>query len=519
MIRPNWLDRAIGSVAPGAALRRIQARAAFASLEAFGGGYDGAKAGPQLRYWRPGGGDAGADLLPDLTQLRERSRDLERNSPLAAGAISTYATSVVGTGLVCRPKVDAQFLGLTDDQADAWETAAERIFCTWAEGPNSDYAGWHRFAVQQDVALRSVLVNGDAFGLKRFVPDRPIGFALQLVEADRVSTPNGKRDGADGIFGGIQLDETGRRVTCHIATKHPGALDRGSAKWTPVPFEVDGRRVVLHLFRPRRIGQPRGVPILAPVIESLKQLSRYTDAELTAAVVSGMLTVFIKSGSQTTNPLAGAATAGPTGAPELKLGNGAILDLGPGEEVETVDPNRPNQGFDPFVQAILRQVGVAIEVPFEVLIKHFTASYSAARAALLEAWRAFASWRGWLAAELCQPCYEEVITEAVARGLLTAPGFFADPYLRAAYLQADWIGPAPGQIDPLKEAEAAEKMIELGAKTREQVTVELTGGDWRRNHRQLARETKLRAADGLNVPVVPAAPRAVPAPVDQGVEP
>lgn len=505
-------------MAPEAALRRVRARAALRSIEALGG-YDGAKAGPQLRFWRPGGGDAAADLLPDLRALRERSRDLDRNSPLAAGAISTYATSVVGSGLVCRPKIDAQFLRLSDDQADAWEAQAERIFSTWAQSQDSDYRGWHRFAVVQDLLLRSVLVNGDAFALKRFVPDRTIGFALQLVEADRIATPDGKADGTDRIFGGIELDEAGRRVACHIAAKHPGSLDRGDQKWQRIPFEVDGRRVVLQLFRPRRIDQPRGVPILAPVIESLKQLSRYTEAELTAAVISGMLTVFIKSGAQTTNPLAAAAQPGPGGgAPELKLGNGAILDLGPGEDVETVDPNRPNQAFDPFVQAILRQVGVAIEVPFELLIKHFTASYSAARAALLEAWKAFSTWRSWLAAELCQPCYEEVITEAVARRRIVAPGFLADPYIRAAYLQADWIGPAPGQIDPLKEADAAEKMIALEAKTREQVTVELTGGDWKRNHRQRAREERLRREDGLAVEPAPRQP-GVPVPVDQGVEP
>lgn len=39
------------------------------------------------------------------------------------------------------------------------------------------------------------------------------------------------------------------------------------------------------------------VPFLAPVIEALKQLGRYTDAELVAAVVSGMFTVFIEKES------------------------------------------------------------------------------------------------------------------------------------------------------------------------------------------------------------------------------
>ena len=60
---------------------------------------------------------------------------------------------------------------------------------------------------------------------------------------------------------------------------------------------------------------------------------------------------------------------------DYKLAPGAILDLQPNENIEIADQKRPNQAFDPFVQAILRQVGVALELPFEILIKHFTASY------------------------------------------------------------------------------------------------------------------------------------------------
>ena len=40
---------------------------------------------------------------------------------------------------------------------------------------------------------------------------------------------------------------------------------------------------------------------------------------------------------------------------ELELGNGAIVGLGPNESIEVANPGRPNQAFDPFVLAILRQ--------------------------------------------------------------------------------------------------------------------------------------------------------------------
>jgi capsid protein len=53
--------------------------------------------------------------------------------------------------------------------------------------------------------------------------------------------------------------------------------------------------LVIHLLDVDRIAQTRGVPMLAPVIEALKQLDRYAEAELMAAVVSAFFTVFIKT--------------------------------------------------------------------------------------------------------------------------------------------------------------------------------------------------------------------------------
>ena len=45
------------------------------------------------------------------------------------------------------------------------------------------------------------------------------------------------------------------------------------------------------------------MPLLAPIIETLKQLGRYTDAELMAAVVSGMYTVFIETQAPEQKPI------------------------------------------------------------------------------------------------------------------------------------------------------------------------------------------------------------------------
>lgn len=69
--------------------------------------------------------------------------------------------------------------------------------------------------------------------------------------------------------------------------------------------------------------------------------------------------------------------------------SGQAVNLLPGESIEAPDPGRPNPAFDPFWTAMVRQIGMALEMPFEVLVAHFQSSYSAARAALLMAWKAF----------------------------------------------------------------------------------------------------------------------------------
>ena len=155
-----------------------------------------------------------------------------------------------------------------------------------------------------------------------------------------------------------------------------------------------------------RPGQRRGVPLLAPVIEALKQLARFTDAELTAAVISGMFTGFIKT--QDNAGLKGIFDDIDSKEEDtLAMGNGTMVHLKPGEDITFGDPSRPNSNFGGFVEAVCRQVGSALEIPYELLIKHFTASYSASRASLLEAWKMFRMRRQWLADSFCQPIYEE----------------------------------------------------------------------------------------------------------------
>lgn len=494
-VQENAVDKLVRYFAPVQASQRLQARLAMAS-------YQGASRSLRsLSAWQASPRDMDSDLLPDLPTLRQRSRDLVRNQPLAAGTLSSVCTHVVGTGLKLQVRLDREVLKLKDTQADAWAAKTEREFALWAESPDCALTRHLTFYDCQLLAFRSVLENGDCFVLMPQVERRhsPYCLSLQLIEADRVCNRDHLPD-TDYLVGGVEKDSFGAPLAYHILQGHPGSLTSlKKASWQVIPAfgARTGRRNVLHLYRSLRPGQTRGLPYLAPVIEAFKQLGAYTQAEISAAVVSAMLTVFVKTPEGDSGFVRQGLQENPREG--YRLGNGTVVDLAQGEEISTVTPGRPNVAFDPFVQSILRQIGVALELPFEVLVKHFTASYSAARAALLEAWQFFNKERAWLATHFCQAVYEAWLAQAVSLGRIPAPGFFSDPILHAAYTGALWIGPAPGQIDPLKEIEAAAKRLSLGVSSLARESAALSGIDWETELHQQLKEKRLREAHGLVV--------------------
>ena len=515
-IELNALDRAIAAVAPGWAAQRMKARAVMA----FGGGYFGGSKGrrPALSNWAPGSADADGDLAPDLADLRAYSRDLARTSALASGAISTVVTNVVGTGLAVQPSPDATFLGLSESQAQAWTDKVQREWKLWAESSDCDITRTQNFYALQALAFRSVLESGDVFALPTMAgTGRPYRMALQVIEADRVCNAGFAVDGA-GLVQGVELDANGAPVRYHIANQHPGARIRTDMTWTKVDAfgAQSGRRNVLHLFDRRRPGQSRGVPYLSSVIEPLKQLKRYSEAEISAAVISAAFAVFVKMDPEAFDSLFDAdarkeyLTASnkwdgsvPTASMDAPA---KTVNLLPGESIEAPEIGRPNAQFDPFVSAVLRQIGVGLELPFEVLTKAFNSSYSAARAALLDAWRFFRGRRDWMATVFCQPVYELWLDEAVASGRISAPGYFSDPAYRRAWAAAVWTGDGPGSIDPNKEITAAVDRINAGVSTLAAESLAFDGVDWETKHRQRVRESTARRGAGLDQAAVSNAP-------------
>lgn len=445
--------------------------------------------------------------------LRQRARMLYMAAPIATSAIKTNRTNVVGVGLRLKSRINREVLGLSPEQAEAWQKQTEREFALWAENKRAcDATGMNNFYGLQQLALISWLLSGDCIGvLKQYKVDRLLPYSLRvhLIESDRIATPGnygtgtsvnyttGKNpDNGNTIYDGVEVDSNGAVVAYHVRSSYPFEVGAPTTTWARVLAyqEHTGLPNVVHVVECERPDQYRGVSYLAQVIEPLLQLRRYTESELMAAVIESFFTAFIKTEAPTdenpfnqVEPEAPGETSGPN---EYSMGPGQVNVMEPGEDVVFADPKRPAGGFDAFVTAICSQIGAALEIPADLLLKKFNASYSASRAALLEAWKAFKMRREWLADDFCRPIYEVWMSEAVARGRIYAPGFFDNPAIHAAYLGSEWLGPSQGQLDPTKEITAEILACSEGFSTHEQSTIRLNGGQWDANVEQLLRENE-----------------------------
>lgn len=491
-----------------------------------------------MKGFTPRSGSPNEDINWNNRTLRQRGRMLYMSSPVATSAINTNRTKVVGVGLALKSSINRDVLGLSPDAAKDWQRRTEAEFSLWGERKaNCDATGINNFAGIQQLALASWLMSGDVFPVfKRYpvTPINPYSLRIHLVEADRVSTPadfgvgtlstsitDGKNPTTGNrIFDGVEVDSNGMVVAYHIRNTYPWQTTGEPTKWTRV--EAYGKNTglpnILHIMTSERPDQYRGVTYLAQVIEPLLQLRRYTESELMAALVQSFFTAWIVTKTDPNeipfNEVGSGDIAGIPGANpdydnvsesrnEYEIGPGTVTHLEEGEDVKFGSPNIPTTGFDAFVKTFCKLIGAALEIPYDVLIKEYNSSYSAARGALQDAFEAFKMRRAWFVADFCQPVYEVWLSEAVARGRIKAPGFFEDPLVRAAWCGARWIGPVQASLDPLKEVKAAVLQTQKGFKTHEQVTREMGGGDWYANAEQLAEENqKLAEAGGGTAAII-----------------
>src|SRR4029434_3486331 len=400
----------------------------------------------QLHNWQPSRATADADLLPDYDMLVARSRDLNRNNGVAAGAFQSLQDNTVGIGLrrACAP--DYRALGRDMAWAEDWSRTTESLWRTWADTVACDAAGQQTFNSLTQLVFRSALENGEALCLPLWLPrnDTPFNTCLQLVDSDRLSNPQFV-PASLYLRGGIETDVYGKPIAYHIQKQMDwpgiyfgvyGLAGYGVAtgiEWERIPAATSwGRRRVLHVHVKERVEQTRGKPILAPVIEQFRMLDSYQRTELQSAIVNSIVAGVIET------PLDPAGIAEMMGGDpngylaskseyRVQLEGGTMIPLYPGDKMTPYTPSRPAPQFSSFVEAVLRQIGAAMGMPYELILKDFSkTNYSSARAALNEAWRFFINRRTWLATYWAAPVYRLWLEEAVNAGMIEAPDFYAN---------------------------------------------------------------------------------------------
>lgn len=518
--KPSLLDRAIGVLSPRAMNARLHEKVKTARYNAMAaggrGGYDaGDRTRRVFKNARRLDGSADAALLPVAEDLRVLSSDLVRNNPLAAGALDTIATKVVGQGLKLQARPDRKYLKLSDDEAQQIEAELERLWAHFED--RADYRRVDHLADLEYQALHLFLEHGDVFvvltGDKG--ADDLFNLKVQLVEGGRVCNPDNVAD-TDKIAGGVEF-ENGKPVAYHVASRHPLDYSRTASKvtWTRVPAfgTKTGRRNVLHIMEATRANQTRGVPILATCLELFKQLGDWSSAEITAAVMNSCFAIVSHTEGggaipETNEDAASDSTsAGGLGRVDFTFESGLLLDgLGPNEEVKGFAATRPNPDFDPFFISMCRQIAVRLGLSASIMIRHFTASYSASRGEMLQVWEIVMRRRAMWARKFRQPLYAEMAAEGVERGIIALRGW-SNPLMRAAWLKGRWIGPSQGQLNPKDEVEAAALKVQHNFSTEEEQTAEITGGDYDSNIEQRAREVKRNREAGIvEAPPAAAAP-------------
>ncbi len=481
------------------------------TARAYGSGYGqgaGSYTRPSMRTFHASSSSPKSDVDPYNGTMRQRGRTLVMTSPVAAACIDTIVTNVVGTGLKLKSRIDTRTLGMTPEEAEKWQDKAELEFALFADKAQTcDSTGLNNFYALSRLVEKSCTESGDCFVIRDWedsTPLAPYSLRLRVIEADRCATPyeyGGTSYYTEGynpktknkIYDGVEVNSTGKVVAYWFRSNYPNDVRAEPTEWTRIETIGDnGVPNVLHITESARPEQYRGVTAFAPIMEETRELSKYMKAELGAAVLESYFTVIVKSNSDVrSNPFNPQYQEEPGDQPsEFRIGQNTWAHLKPGEDVVFADPTRPSSGLPEFEKVVNKHTAAALGLPSETVLKEHNKSYSASRASRLDAQATFQVKRSQLIENFAQPVYEMLITEAVARGRISAPGFFTDPIRHNAYLGTEWVGPTMGQLDPVKEVNAIGAAVDRGWTTNAAAAQQMFGTEFDSNAEELEREAE-----------------------------
>jgi lambda family phage portal protein len=448
MAAGNWLDRAIGVVAPQRAEQRIAARQRIDRMSTVRNIYEAATLGRRAQGWRRVSSDANSENRYALRLLRDAARDMVRNNAYATRAKSTIKHNVVGAGILpqvrtARPERKQQITDLLRQHFDSTDIDAD--------GRTNLYG-------LQALAVATVVEAGEVL-IRRRVRRPSDGFALpfqiQVLEPDYLDTSfDGPLPNGNVCIQGIEFNGIGKRVAYYLYDQHPGSIWGGST------FIPQGRRVsadfVTHVYRIDRPGQVRGVTWFAPVMMRMRDFADYTDAQLMRQKIASCFAAFITSNDDGYGEVPSpngtiAANDGTSPYPIESFEPGMIERLGEGESVSFATPPT-TQDFGPYANVTLHEIAAGLNVPHEALTGDLSqVSFISGRLGRIEFRCSVDDWR-W---NMLMPQMMGPLTKWTQEAVAVVTGS-TEPF------SLNWTPPRWEMLDPATEVDASMTAIRAG---------------------------------------------------------
>lgn len=431
----SWLDRLLGREPAPAPV--IKVRSVFA------GAQQNRLTRDFLDQWMSGR----QELRYELRTLRLRSRELSRNTPIGQRYLGLVDENVLGhEGITLQMRLT----GANGEPDEETNQAIETAWADWGRLGNCTLDGRYSWRDFEGATLEQTARDGD--GLVELVEGaaNEYGFAVQLIDPDRLDDTLNINTAGRLIVMGVEVDRVNRPLAYHILAEHPA--DQGGSRNA---MRVPASRIV-HLGRHRRVGQVRYEPWMTPVLLTVKMLDEYQFTELVGARVSAGKMGFILPAPDDIGP-------DPNIDPddqetEFEAQPGIWKRLAPGETVQESNPTHPGQQFDPFVRTMLRQVASGLHVSVAGLTGDYTdVTYSSGRLASLaerDRWRVL---QRWYSQSLHQRVFAKWLEWAVLRKKVRLPGTLQDAIRSATWEFRGW-----PWVDPEKDGNATAKECSMG---------------------------------------------------------
>lgn len=459
-----------------------------------------------------GGFGATSLFTMDYWTLRQRSAQLFNENLYARGLIRRMITNEINTGLNLEATPNGDILGgamKDDDTRTNWSENVEGRFQIWRKNPAlCDFFQADSFGSIERTVRREALVTGDILVVLRQSPRLRLP-KVQLISGEKVESPMAIKPRKGHIIKhGVELDAVGRQVAYWVRQAD------GTSARVPAVGERSGRRIAWLVYgTDKRLDEVRGQPLLALMLQSLKEIDRYRDSAQRKAVINSILAMFIKKTEDKpgTKPMTQGAlrkesatvTDGDGSTRTYNLSSqipGVILDeLQHGEEPVGFNSAGTDINFPVFEAAIVHTIAWATEYPPEVVTLSFQNNYSASRGAVNELKLYLDKRRAESSETLNEIIYQEWLLSEVLLGKISAPGLLeawrdVSKYdIFGAWIASDWSGAIKPSVDLKKEVAAYRDMIKDGLITHDKASRELSGTKYSTNIRRLKIENQLLA--------------------------